>query len=1072
MDDLFGLFETDNSLSLTDEDLTVNTTQADDPSTSSDSPDTESSTSEILTVSTDKPDYKPGSTAIFTVNGVGVGETVKFYTVETVAGDDGVFNTYQPFVVTDGGAGDSDGLANGQIVTSWLVPPDPDGTGPLVAPALNATLKLTATAAGGDGAFGTADDRVATTTFTDGPNPPPVQLFYVPQPENQLLLALQTIEAGGPGITPTNPVQTYISIAAVANGTIIYYDQAEDGYEADIANPTQSTTQIWGDGNLLNGVAPGTGGTDLINAGTVIVLNNAIDTSLPPTTPYPYSGGDKIAATKTVAITRSGWAAGPNSLLAGGLEVFDTDNWGTDYRVPVGVNIPDTTDFQMFEYTGLAIMAGELGAVISVDANADGDFIDAGDVNNLSLTQGQSYLVNGGVNVGARVVSDKAVQVDLITGDIGSNYESRDSALLPTNIWSDSYYTPVSTASSVTDVGGQGTFNGTDTTVWLYNPGTTAINVTFARRIAGVVNTSTISVPGGTSGGYAKQLIPDGSGAHFFTQGNEKFYAFSTTDSNSGNTNGTGNQNWDWGYTLVPEDSLTTQVLIGLGIGRDPTSATSPTQNGNPVWVTPIGNGETLATIYVDYNGDNLGAFTDPNGNKYDTTLSLKELERAKVYDPDGNQTGMLLYTLDPGVKLAAAWGQDPSAASAGAPGLDVGAGIPPLPEFDAGKNGTLLVDADGDGFVSPGDTLIYTISIPNISRAPVPNIKLLDNLPVDTTYVANSTKIDRGDGLGFVSFADAGTTAFPLDEGGAILGTIPVKKTFTVTFEAKIDAFNDLVPGTTTILNTGEVSALGEKKPIQDITPLYGKIGDFVWKDLDGDGVQDGGAETGISGVTLNLYKDANGNSIIDGGDTIVATQTTNASGGYLFTGLLGGNYIVDVVNATVPADSVLTTANDPKPLTLAAGQSFLTADFGYQPLGNITGNVKADNNNDDIGDTGISGVTLTLYTDPNGDGNASDGVAITSTTTDASGNYTFNNVSPGSYVVVETQPSGYLTVSDGDSTTSGDDAANSSITDNAIPVAVTAGETDTGNDFVEELPGTISGNVKEDIDNNDSGD
>jgi len=37
-----------------------------------------------------------------------------------------------------------------------------------------------------------------------------------------------------------------------------------------------------------------------------------------------------------------------------------------------------------------------------------------------------------------------------------------------------------------------------------------------------------------------------------------------------------GNQAWDWGFSLVPESSLTPQVLIGLGIGRDPTSGTNP----------------------------------------------------------------------------------------------------------------------------------------------------------------------------------------------------------------------------------------------------------------------------------------------------------------------------------------------------------------------------------------------------------------------------------------------------------------------------------------------------------------
>jgi hypothetical protein len=117
----------------------------------------------------------------------------------------------------------------------------------------------------------------------------------------------------------------------------------------------------------------------------------------------------------------------------------------------------------------------------------------------------------------------------------------------------------------------------------------------------------------------------------------------------------------------VPEDSLTPQVLIGLGIGRDPTSGVNPLENGNPVWVTPVGNGNTFVTVYVDFDADAAtGPLTDPNGNKYDVALSLRELDRAKVFDTgDRNQTGMLLYTLAAGVKLAAAWGQDPAAATA-----------------------------------------------------------------------------------------------------------------------------------------------------------------------------------------------------------------------------------------------------------------------------------------------------------------------------------------------------------------------------------------------------------------------
>src|SRR5258705_5001089 len=102
------------------------------------------------------------------------------------------------------------------------------------------------------------------TSFALAVNPAPVQVFYMPFPEDQLLTGLQAIESGGPSAAPTNPVTTYISLAAVSSNTIIYYDQWENGYDADIANPSNiysggnpGGTQIWGDGNTANGFPPG-----------------------------------------------------------------------------------------------------------------------------------------------------------------------------------------------------------------------------------------------------------------------------------------------------------------------------------------------------------------------------------------------------------------------------------------------------------------------------------------------------------------------------------------------------------------------------------------------------------------------------------------------------------------------------------------------------------------------------------------------------------------------------------------------------------------------------------------------
>ena len=149
-------------------------------------------------------------------------------------------------------------------------------------------------------------------------NPTPVQLFYVPFPEDQLLQGLQQINAAN----PTNPVTTYIALSVVADGTIVYYDHWENGYDADIANPANlyanpgnlGGTQIWGDGDPSNGAPPLLPG-DLLDAGTVVILNNTFSTT--NLLAIDFDGRDKIAATKTIAVTKTGWASGSDTLLAG-----------------------------------------------------------------------------------------------------------------------------------------------------------------------------------------------------------------------------------------------------------------------------------------------------------------------------------------------------------------------------------------------------------------------------------------------------------------------------------------------------------------------------------------------------------------------------------------------------------------------------------------------------------------------------------------------------------------------------------------------------------------------------------
>jgi hypothetical protein len=68
--------------------------------------------------------------------------------------------------------------------------------------------------------------------------------------------------------------------------------------------------------------------------------------------------------------------------------------------------------------------------------------------------------------------------------------------------------------------------------------------------------------------------------------------------------------------------------------------------------------------------------------------------------------------------------------------------------------------------------------------------------------------------------------------------------------------------------------------------------IGDRIWEDVNGNGVQDSG-EPGLANMTVQLF---------DSRDTLIASTTTTADGAYTFQGLLPGDYYLLVVPPTTP--------------------------------------------------------------------------------------------------------------------------------------------------------------------------
>jgi len=194
-------------------------------------------------------------------------------------------------------------------------------------------------------------------------------------------------------------------------------------------------------------------------------------------------------------------------------------------------------------------------------------------------------------------------------------------------------------------------------------------------------------------------------------------------------------------------------------------------------------------------------------------------------------------------------------------------------------------------------------------------------------------------------------------------------------------------------------------------------EIGNYVWFDADGDGVQDADEE-GIAGVLVELL-DADGNPVLDeNGEPI--TATTDADGGYLFT-VTPGDYQLQFT----PPEGMLPTVSDAgdddtadsdtnpfgriDTFTVEPGVNDYTLDAGFIPAQYISGVVWDDANQDGIQDdaeTVRAGVLVELF-DADGDPILDENGDPVTATTDADGAYEFP-VPPGDYRLRFTAPDG----------------------------------------------------------------
>lgn len=304
----------------------------------------------------------------------------------------------------------------------------------------------------------------------------------------------------------------------------------------------------------------------------------------------------------------------------------------------------------------------------------------------------------------------------------------------------------------------------------------------------------------------------------------------------------------------------------------------------------------------------------------------------------------------------------------------------------------------------NPSVTTTYSVTVTGTNGCVATDVVIVNvNNIIPTITVTGTPIVCNGSTAAMTATANIGTISW---SNGSSLNTQNLSAgTYTVT------ANNGGCIATTTVV----------------VTVREGSVGNYVWTDLNADGINNEPASAGINGVTVQLY--SVGTDLTQGtaddillGTTVTANNAGNP-GFYRFVICSNGIYYVKFPLSTNPNDTLTYRTTTPgvdnnSDASQTTGFSPIfsinvqgvgiakdnnTIDAGYLKslsLGNLVWNDLNKNGVLNAGEPGIQGATVTLYTDIDNDG-LPDGAAIATTTTNASGLYVFNDLYPGNYII-----------------------------------------------------------------------
>ena len=488
--------------------------------------------------------------------------------------------------------------------------------------------------------------------------------------------------------------------------------------------------------------------------------------------------------------------------------------------------------------------------------------------------------------------------------------------------------------------------------------------------------------------------------------------------------------------------------------GSEPSGADKPLAGVTVklTYTTPAGVEKTLTTV-TDENGKY--SFKDLAPGDYVVTVDKASLATvcpectAQTHAPSGDLTAAEGQELSLTSKVTLSPGKmtnnDQDWAFTGVANTAIVKAIAEPAEVPAG------------GF-TPGTSVTYTLTVTNEGPSPATGVIAQDKLPSGVTFVSA-----EGDGTYDAASGKWDLSTEVIEKGAT--------RTLRITVTIDASAAGSVVTNTATIEKQDQI---GDKKPDNTssvpLTAGY-TIAGKLYNDADAS-FSSSDSEAPYAGVTVALLK-KDGTPVLDK-DGNPMTAVTDAEGKYSFVGLPLGEYTVSVVDptsgplaGTKPTEAYTGRYKTTADVTIAeATGSVIDVNFGFVKPASVGDKVWMDVNRDGIQDAdepAMPGVTVTLT---RADGSAvtdASGNPVAAVTTDANGQYKFENLLPGDYKVTFTNPAGYeATVSD-----AGDDrGADSNGTEAAV--SLTQGQDDATVDYGLVGTGVIGDQLFVDVNQN----